>query len=96
MSRHVFLDSGSPVDIGSVVLACRADDPAVSPGSARPEFTHRLFLAGMDRPLPITAADYGRVCSAIREEGKGDLAAEVARLSMGLRNLHELLRARLR
>lgn len=86
MARHIILESGSPVNLDYLVVAYRENDQ------------YYLMLSGIDRKISITEKDFQAVCDAVKKElrpGK-EVADELSRLTIAIRNLYELLRARLR
>ena len=86
MARHIILESGCPVNLDYLVVACRENDQ------------YYLMLFGIDRKISITEKDFQAVCDAVKKEwrpGK-EVADELSRLTIAIRNLYELLRARLR
>ena len=86
MARHIILDSGCPVNLDYLVVAYRENDQ------------YYLMLSGIDRKISITEKDFQAVCDAVKKElrpGK-EVANELSRLTIAIRNLYELLRARLR
>ena len=50
------------------------------------------------RVMAITEKDFQAICDAIKKEDRSgkEVAAEISRLTLALRNLYELLRARMR
>ncbi len=86
MARHIILESGCPVDLDYLVVACRENDQ------------YFLMLFGIDRKISITEKDFQAVCDAVKKEGRPgkEVADELSRLTIAIRNLYELLRARLR
>ena len=86
MVRHIILESGCPVNLDYIMVACRENDQ------------YYLMLFGIDRKISITEKDFQAVCDAVKKEwrpGK-EVADELSRLTNAIRNLYELLRARLR
>ena len=86
MVRHIILESGCPVNLDYLVVACRENDQ------------YYLMLFGIDRKISITEKDFQAVCDAVKKEerlGK-EVAAELSKLTFAIRNLYEILRARLR
>ena len=86
MARHIILESGCPVNLDYLVVACRENDQ------------YYLMLFGIDRKISITEKDFQAVCDAVKKEerpGK-EVVAELSKLTFAIRNLYELLRARLR
>lgn len=86
MARHIILESGCPVNLDYLVFAYRENDQ------------YYLMLLGIDRKISITEKDFQAVCDAVKKEwrpGK-EVADELSRLTNAIRNLYELLRARLR
>jgi len=86
MARHIILESGCPVNLDYLVVACRENDQ------------YYLMLFGIDRKISITEKDFQAVCDAVKKEGRPakEVADELSRLTIAIRNLYELLRARLR
>lgn len=109
MAKHIILESGQPVNIESVAFAYREEPPSKSPSSSgtdmlgtpeprRPEYIHYMKVTGVARPIPITETDYQKICTAVKEENakEGRLPEEISKLTMMIRILYELLRARMR
>ena len=86
MVRHIILESGCPVNLDYIMVACRENDQ------------YYLMLFGIDRKISITEKDFQAVCDAVKKEGRlgKEVADELSRLTIAIRNLYELLRARLR
>ena len=86
MARHIILESGCPVNLDYLVVACRENDQ------------YYLMLFGIDRKISITEKDFQAVYDAVKKEGRPgkEVADELSRLTIAIRNLYELLRARLR
>ena len=109
MARHVILENGCPVNIESISIAYREGNPGHDPSALpsdmfgaptgrAPEFLHYMKVSGVGRPMAITEKDFQAICDAIKKEDRSanDVAAEISKLTLALRNLYELLRARLR
>ena len=109
MARHVILENGCPVNIESISIAYRESnhghDPSAlpsdmfgAPAGRAPEFLHYMKVSGVGRPMAITEKDFQAICDAIKKEDRSanDVAAEISKRTLALRNLYELLRARLR
>lgn len=109
MARHIILESGCPVNIESIAFAIRKENPSNGPSATstdmfgaperkQPEYIHYMKVTGVARPVAITETDFQKICDAIKEEsGKaGRLPEEISRLTQMVRNLYELLRARMR
>lgn len=108
MARHIILENGCPVNIESISIAYRETNPDHDPASlesdmfgapvGRPsEYLHYMKISGLGRPVAITEADFKAVCEAIKDENRKGraLSEEISRLSLTIRNLYELLRARM-
>jgi hypothetical protein len=56
------------------------------------------MISGVDRPLTITERDFQAICDAVKKQDRPgkDVAAEISHLTLAIRNLYELLRARMR
>lgn len=109
MAKHIILESGCLVNIESVAFAYGEGNPSSDPSSVgtdmfgapvgrQPEYFHYMKVTGIARPVPISEADFRKICAAVSEESakRDKLPEELSRLTAMIRNLYELLRARLR
>ena len=109
MARHIILENGCPVNIESISIAYRESNPGHdpyalpsdmfgAPAGRDPEYLHYMKICGVGRPMAITEKDFQAICDAIKKEDRSgkEVAAEISRLTLALRNLYELLRARMR
>ena len=57
-----------------------------------------LMISGLDRPMSITESDFNAFCEVVKKEDRDAkvLSQEISRLTVAIRNLYELLRARMR
>ncbi len=86
MARHIILENGNPVNIDSLQIAYLENGQ------------YYIMISGVDRPLTITERDFQAICDAVKKQDRPgkDVAAEISHLTLAIRNLYELLRARMR
>jgi hypothetical protein len=101
MAKHIILENGCPVNIESISIAYKEDKPVNNHLAGSPiewEPGYYMKITGVGRPIAITEKDFRAICDTIKKEdcsGK-EVTAEISRLTQALRNLYELLRARMR
>lgn len=101
MAKFIILENGDPVNIESISIAYKENNPGNDHLAGTPiewEPGYYMIIMGVGRPVAITEKDFRAICDAIKKEdcsGK-EVAAEISRLTLALRNLYELLRVRMR
>ena len=98
MARHIVLENGSSVNIESVSIAYRENNPGHDSSDKASEYLYYLMISGLDRPMSITESDFNAFCEVVKNDGRDAkvLSQEISRLTVAIRNLYELLRARMR